>query len=184
MRLKVSGRTRSRIDRQNLKDRLRGVAACVAIGALFNAVDIDASEQAQRRSTPYQLVSVRVQLFLTDRGTFSENIAGRNDLALRNVVIGAGDTGGASNATLVIAEVSGTAASFEASRKVLLTVRAGKRLVLRRAQSVPVLNSQGRGYLGFWVYDTGCEPLKIIAEITGQVGVSRKSVEVPFVCGE
>ena len=132
----------------------------------------------------YRLAEVRAQLFFSDRGTFSENLIGRKDLALWNTVIGGGDAGGASQSMLVIVAVSGQPGSYDGKRQVELRARDARREVFRRRQPLSVLNKEGGGYIAFWLYDIGCSPLTLTAVITGQNGGARKAESIPFRCGE
>ena len=146
-----------------------------------------AAQTTQRPAEPladYRIAEVRAQLFFSDRGTFSENLIGRKDLALWNTIIGGGDAGGRSNSMVVIIAVSGRPGSYDGKRQVELRVRDERGEVFRRQQHLSVLNTQGGGYVAFWLYDIGCEPLTLAAVITGQKTNARKAESIPFKCGE
>jgi len=85
---------------------------------------------------------------------------------------------------LVVVEISGKPGSFEADRGVELAVRDGKREIFRRSQALGVLSDHGHSYAAFWLYDTGCAPLRISTALLGQRNSSRRVVDVPFGCGE
>ena len=138
----------------------------------------------RRVEPPYRIVAVHAQLFYTDRGTLSDDLLARDELGLHNTIIGGGEGDGPSNATLIVVEVAGPAGSFAAERRVELAVRYGKREQFRRQQSLGVLNAKGRGFVGFWLYDTGCEPLAISSALLGQSDPSRHSAKIPFGCSE
>jgi hypothetical protein len=132
----------------------------------------------------YTISDVRAHLFYATTATFSENLVGNPKIrALWNTPIGAGDAGAPSDATLIVVEISGQPVSFE-SRSVELAVRDHKKEIFRRRESVPVLNDKGRGYVAFWLYDTGCAPLRISAALLGQRNPSRHVIDIPFECGE
>jgi hypothetical protein len=134
---------------------------------------------------PYQITDVRVQLFYSREGTFSGNLVGTPNMnSLWNTVIGAGQGGGASSATLVVVEVSGQPNSYAGKSSVDLAVRGEKKEVLHRRQRLDVLSGKGKGYIGFWLYDTGCEPLRVSAKLVGKTKSSPVNVEIPFRCGE
>jgi hypothetical protein len=104
--------------------------------------------------------------------------------SLWNTIIGGGQGGGASSATLVVVEVSGQPGSYAGESSVELVVRGEKKEVLRRRQSLDVLSSKGKGYVGFWLYDTGCDPLRVSAKLTGKTKSNPVEIEIPFRCGE
>ena len=136
-------------------------------------------------TTPYQITDVRVHLFYSREGTFSVNLVGTpNMTSLWNTIIGGGQGGGASSATLVVVEVSGQPGSYAGESSVELVVRGEKKEVLRRRQSLDVLSSKGKGYVGFWLYDTGCDPLRVSAKLTGKTKSNPVEIEIPFRCGE
>ena len=129
-----------------------------------------------------RIVAIHAQLYNTDRGTLSDDLLSRE----RSVctIIGGGEGDGPSNATLVVVEMAGPAGSFEATRRVELAVRSGKREQFRRQQSLGVLNDEGRGFVGFWLYDTGCQPLVVSTALLGQRDPSRHTAKIPFGCSE
>jgi hypothetical protein len=138
------------------------------------------------QATPlYTITDVRAHLFYSNSATLSENLIGNPKIhALWNTPIGEGDVGAPSRATLVVVEISGTPGSFETGRSVELAVRDGKKEIFRHTQRISVLSEQGHGYVGFWLYDTGCAPLRISTALLGQRNSSRRVVDIPFHCGE
>ena len=134
---------------------------------------------------PYQITDVRVHLFYSREGTFSGNLVGTPNMnSLWNTVIGAGQGGGASSATLVVVEVSGKPGSYAGESSVDLSVRGEKKENLHRRQRLDVLSAKGKGYTGFWLYDTGCEPLRVSAKLDGKTKSGPVNIEIPFRCGE
>lgn len=132
----------------------------------------------------YRISDLRAQLFFSDRGTFSDDLLKRKNLALWNTIIGEGDAGGPSSATLVVVEVSGPPGSYPDGRRVELAVRTARKEILRRQSSLGVLGPDGHAYAAFWLYDTGCEPLRISTALLGQVEPTRRVATIPFHCGE
>ena len=131
---------------------------------------------------PYRL-SLRAMLFFSDRGTFSPDILA-HPVTLWNTIIGEGGAGGASNATLVVAVVRGEAGTYVPTRRVELTVTAGGREIFKRAEETSVLNTEGRTYVAFWLYGTGCRRLRLSARILGQTPSTPVTAIIPFDCGE
>ena len=108
------------------------------------------------------------------------------DFGFWNTIIGEGDAEGPSEATLVLVEVLGKSAESEAapSRKVELTAVAGGKVLVKRAIQVGLFSDDHKFYAAFWLYDTGCEPVKLTARIVGQSQPSSMSKTIPFECGE
>jgi hypothetical protein len=152
---------------------------------LVLALPIGGHAQAGGRAAgppPYR-VSLRAMLFYTDKGTFSPDLIA-NPVDLWNTPAGEGRAGGASNATLVVAVVRGEAGSYVPTRKVELTVTAGGREVFKRAEEPGILNTEGRTYVAFWLYDTGCRRLRLSARILGQTASTPVTATISFACGE
>ncbi|HEX8903660.1 MAG TPA: hypothetical protein VF771_02320 [Longimicrobiaceae bacterium] len=161
------------------KTRVLAAAALLAVAALAGP---DADARPAHAPPAYRL-SLRAMLFYNDRGTFSPDLIA-HPVSLWNTIIGEGQSGGPSNATMIVAVVSGEGGSYVPERKVALTVTEGGRTILQRTVETTVLNQQGRGYVAFWVYDTGCEPLRLSARIVGQTPSTPVTARIPFACGE
>jgi len=152
------------------------LAACTLL-----ALAAPAAVRAQEAPPPYRL-SLRAQLFYSQRGTFSPDIIA-HPVDLWNTPAGEGRAGGASNATLVTVVVRGEAGSYVPTRRVELTVTAGGREVFKRAEEPGILNTEGRTYVAFWLYGTGCRRLRLSARILGQPS-TPVTATIPFACGE
>ncbi|HYH79863.1 MAG TPA: hypothetical protein VEX86_08695 [Longimicrobium sp.] len=156
---------------------------------LFAAVPVLAlaaagASYAQREATPppYRL-SLRAMLFYSDKGTFSRDLIAR-PAVLWNTPIGEGASGGASSATLVVADVRGEGGSYVPARKVELTVTENGRTTFQRAEETSVLNAAGHTHVGFWLYGTGCRRVRLSARIQGQQPSTPVTATIPFDCGE
>jgi hypothetical protein len=154
------------------------LAACTLL-----SLATPAAGNAQEAVPPPYRLSLRAQLFYAERGTFSHDIIAR-PVTLWNTPIGEGRSGGASNATLVIVVVRGEAGSYVPTRRVELTVTAGGREVFKRAEEPGILNTEGRTYVAFWLYNTGCRRLRLSARILGQTPSVPVTATIPFDCGE
>jgi hypothetical protein len=138
---------------------------------------------AQPSAPPPYRVTLRAMLFYSERGTFSPDIIA-HPVELWNTPAGEGRAGGASNATLVVAVVRGEAGSYLPARKVELTVTSGGREVFKRAEEPGILNREGRTYVAFWLYGTGCRRLRLSARVLGQATSTPATATLPFACGE
>ena len=154
------------------------LAACTLL-----ALAAPAAGRAQEAAPPPYRVSLRAQLFYSQRGTFSPDIIA-HPVDLWNTPAGEGRAGGASNATLVIAVVRGEPGSYVPTRKVELTVTSGGHEVFKRAEEPGILDTEGRTYVAFWLYGTGCRRLRLSARILGQTPSTPVTAVIPFACGE
>ena len=153
--------------------------------ALVGCSLIAYSSLQSQTAPPYAITDVRVHLFYSTTATFSATLVGNPQIrALWNTPIGEGDAGAPSDATLVVVEISGQPGSFAEGRSVELAVREKNKETFRRSQRLSVLSDQGHSYVAFWLYDTGCSPLRISAALLGQRNTSRRVIDVPFQCGE
>ena len=134
---------------------------------------------------PYKITTIKAMLFYDGKGTFSRDVLAKPDFTFWNTVIGEGDAEGASNSTLVLVEVSGNPSRDEASppRKIEFTATSAGKVVLKRTSDIGLFTN-GKFYAGFWLYDTGCQEIKISARILGQAQPSSMSKTIPFKCGE
>ena len=156
-----------------------GAAAALLLGSLSTAF-----ARARPEAAPYRITALRAMLFNSDRGTLSRDVLREPRPALWNVVIGEGDAEGPSSSALVVVEVAGEPGSYEDARQVELVARTREGELLRRATALGVLNAQGRTFVGFWLYDVGCEPVRLQARLRGQSQPSTRTDEIPFECGE
>lgn len=131
----------------------------------------------------YRLSRIRAQLFYSDRGTFSRNILtepGEPPFELFNAITGEGSAEGDAEATLVVVEVTGEPrAAFD--RSVELTATVDGRVTLRQTVAL-VPREHGRFFAAFWLYDTGCRPVRLSARLIGQGQPSTLRAEIPFLC--
>jgi hypothetical protein len=127
---------------------------------------------------------IEALLYYPLSGTFSENVA-RDSISLWNTPIGRGIATSPSSDTFIKVIVAGPAGAYMSRVSLRLEVRAGTRLVVSRTRRVGFLSTAGRTTLGFWVYDTGCEPLTITARLqAADSNVPVIVARVPFECGE
>jgi len=159
-----------------------------------------ASFSAFGQAKPYKIISIKAYLYynaesLQDpgvRGTLSENLIDNGEFALWNTIIGEGSAKAASSQTFVVVELKGNPKEY-VHRKVVLTATARGRQVFRQSQYFSILND-GKAYsAAFLLYDTGCEELKLKAEIIDEktkggkkqfIAESSLAKTIPFACGE
>jgi hypothetical protein len=130
---------------------------------------------------PLQVDRIDARLFYHHSGTVSEPISERT--ALWNTIIGAGDAKEPSTSLLVDVIVKGVPGSYKPKVMVRLTTTSEQtgKVVSQQTKEVGVLSAEGEYHVGFWLTNTGCEPLHLTARLPG--GNERK-VHIPFKCGE
>jgi hypothetical protein len=158
------------------RDRVR-VLRNVAV-LLFLCLTADAVLAA----SPLEIVSVNARLFLGHTGTLSAPLT-HGDV-LRNTIIGEGTAGEPSQATLVDVIVKGTPGEFDPHWKVdlIVTNSATGAVQSRFSQRPGVLSATGDYHVAFWLADTGCIPLRIVAKVHG-TSQSKEAI-VAFQCAE
>lgn len=132
-----------------------------------------------------KIAAIHAQLYYDVSGKFSDDILARKELSLWNTIIGEGDSGGASNFTLVTVEVQGKDVPVGAV-KVHVIARGNKRKILaERTIHVALYDEKTTFYAPLWLYDSGCEAVEVSARLVGKgapTTVVKKTI--PFACGE
>lgn len=149
--------------------------------------------QAQSNATPKQrkeprLTSMRAMLFFENTGKFSPDVF-TNEVNLWNTPIEGASREGASESMLVVVEVTGERDWRPAGRKVQLIARYriadksgyGKPAYFTRTMKVNI-GSDDKFFAPFWLYETGCHPVKLTARIVGQKQKLEKTINLR--CGE
>src|SRR5437868_2047107 len=161
------------------------LAAFSLIVLLAIASNLEAVGKATAAPPPFKITAIKAMLFFDEKGTFSDDLFTQPNLALWNTIIGEGSAGSPSNSTLVMVEVSGKYNPDEAApnRKVELTATAARKILLKRLADIRI-GKDGKYYAAFWLYDTGCDKVKLSARLTGQTQPSSMTKTIPFACGE
>ena len=158
-----------------------GLIAWLALAA--NSKAITAYRSAA--TPPYKITAMKAMLFYNGTGPFSRDIL-NPPMTLWNTIIGEGEAGAPSEATLVLVEVSGKSSEDVKSppRKVEFTATLDGKVMVKRATDIGLFSDGGKFYAPFWLYDTGCGKVKITARILGQTQPSSMTKTIPFECGE
>ena len=152
------------------------------------------------QAKPYKVKAIKAFLFYNGenredasvRGSLSENLIDNNDFALWNTIIGEGSAKAESNQTLVVVELTGNAKGL-VSRKVVLTVTVNGKPIFRQAQNFEIYGQSKNYSAAFLLYNTGCDALKLKADVVSERQVNKKTVStiestlsktIPFACGE
>lgn len=122
------------------------------------------------------------KLYYSNSGTFSQNILDKPDLALWNTIIGEGQSGGPSQATLIEVEVDGDGGEnvIHKERLTITVQERGKPPITRH--TLPInFEENGKHFEAVWLYDSGCLPVTITAQLGTQPAIRKK---IDFECGE
>jgi len=124
---------------------------------------------------------IDLRLYLNHSGTLSDPI--EEHAELWNVIIGGGISE-PSSSTLVDVIVSSDPGSYKKNAVVSLVAtnqRTGK-VLSRQLKALGVFSSEGKFHAAFWLPETGCTPLRLVATLRGTS--KSKAVSLPFECGE
>lgn len=160
--------------------------------ALFSTLLINGIVHAQTVPDP-KIQNIKSYLFYNQDergnsagGTLSENIIDNPEFTCWNVIIAEGSAAAPSNNTMVVVEIVSDPTSFNSNGKVRLKARnSDGKIVFEQEQSFYMIGSGVLYYAPFMLYDSGCEELKLTAELIFEDNVvSEKSAVLPFACGE
>ena len=141
-----------------------------------------AAYAAEARAQVMAVEAIEARLFFAHSGSFSEPLS--ENQALWNAIIGESGLTEPSTSTLVKVLVVGPPKAFNKNAQVILQVDVLSRHATRSRQSkhLGVFGESGRQYVAFWLPNTGCESLRLSANLSG----SKKAIVrmLPFACGE
>lgn len=159
------------------------IAAAFVCGCL-------SSTASSSQSTSFKITAIKAMLFFEQRATFSKDVLADPNFVFWNTIIGEGDAGSPSSSTLVLVEVAGKPGSYQPTRKIEFIAtykpngRNSREITVRRASEINSLSENGKFYASFWLYETGCSPVRLSARIVGQVQPSFMKKIINFECGE
>ena len=156
------------------------------VAALSTPFTIAARRTYPPIAPPYKITAVKAMLFYDGSATFSRDVLAKPSFSFWNTIIGEGDAGAPSNSTLVLVEVARNAPSNDdlPPRKVELTATVPRKPPFKRTVEIGLFGNGGKFYAAFWLYETGCEPVTLVARIIGQTQPSIVTRKIPFDCGE
>jgi hypothetical protein len=150
--------------------------ACLIFGLFWLAATVDCPAQKLRIS------AIQARLFYENTGTFSENVLTEKGFDLWNTPFDW------TYSTFVVVEIEGVPEYLKTHRRIELTARyipfdsAKRQITLRQAEKIRNGSESGKSYAGFWIKNTGCEPVYLTARVVGQK--SRAKEMINFRCGE
>ena len=159
-------------EKQYMKKRIHFLAT-VLLAAVFGIVTIDA--QVSKKAPDYKIANIKIVPFNEETGKFEDELTANSDRSFFNDL---------STSLFVTFEISGAAGSFEAGRKIVITVTEGKRPKFSKTEQVGLIGEGGRYFVPVWLYSSMCSDVTITAKLSGQKTVSTKTRKVAFLCGE
>lgn len=132
-----------------------------------------------------KITAIRAQLFYDAQGTFSKDILSDKDFVLWNTVIGEGSAGAPSTSTFVTVEVSGENVPVGSAKIEITALGKNNRAIQKRLIDVELYDERTKFFAPLWLYNTGCEEIKISARLIGK-GLPATAVtkKIAFSCGE
>ncbi len=159
-------------------DRSKPMTALFAIAAMMAGVPLSAQP-----GTAAGIAGFQAFLFNSGKGTFSPDII-KNRVALGNVVASEYDS---VSTFIVVAVSSGSAPLPETARLTLTATAAGRkgaRVLIDSSQRPKPSGNPGVTHVGFWLPDTGCDPVTLRATLTVGGRAASQTTKLDFHCSE
>jgi len=143
----------------------------------------------------FRIVGMKAMLFYEDKGTFSEDVSEADTgqpyypPKLWNTPIHYEQR---SSSVLVTVEVAGEAIA-KPDRKLELIARyvplgtSRREIVVRKIVTISIpmkVKEKDNFHAGFWLYDTGCDPVRLTARVIGRRENAKMKRVIRFDCGE
>jgi len=135
---------------------------------------------------PYQITALRAYLYFNQKDSLSPNLIDNPSVGdLFNTDIGAGWARSPSDEVVMTVEIAGKPGSYASGRKVVLKVtKKDGTILVNRGPDIGLIGDNGKYFKTFLLYQTGCDPVHIRAELLGQPIPSVVEKDIPFFCGE
>ena len=139
---------------------------------------------AQTKS-PLKINAIHAQLFYDLKGTFSPDVLAAKNFAFWNTIIGEGDASSPSTSTLVTVEIGGADKNGNLPKVELTATNDKGKVLLKKTLDIDLVG-RTKFYAPFWLYNTGCEKIKLSARLfVKNVAAGAPVVKtIPFACGE
>lgn len=146
-----------------------------SFAVVLAVLSISAYAQKPKPAPAYRITAIKIVPFNEQTGKFEDELTNRSDRSFFNDL---------SISLFVTFEVSGEVGSFEAGRKIAITVTEGKKVKFSKSEQVGLIGSGGKYFVPVWLYSSMCSDVKITASLAGQKAGSTMTRRVPFLCGE
>lgn len=134
-----------------------------------------AAAQQPPPAPPYKISAIKIVPFDGQTGAFAEEFTAGSERSFFNDL---------AISLFVTIEISGKAGTFEAGRKVEVTVTEGKKSKTKKLEQVGLIGDGGKFYFPVFLEAPMCDEVKITARLVGQKTASSLTRTVPFMCGE
>jgi len=150
---------------------------------------------SNQRVPPFKITAIKAMLFYEDKGTFSADVSevySGPPYSLFKLWNTPMQYENRSSSVLVIVEVAG-GGEVTPERKLEFTARyipwqrESREIVVRRVVPIHIAIKVGERdnyHAGFWLYETGCNPVKLSARIIGSREAPATKRLIKFGCGE
>ena len=159
---------------------MRRVSLWCGAALVFSLLPFDATAQGPR----FAVTGIEAKLFYSNSGRFSANILDNPKIVLHNAIIGEGGVEGPSDNTLLIVRIQGPARGELEGLRLRMVATTSEDTLTDREIDVGSMNTAGNYYAAYWLYDTGCEPVTVVAQLTHGSETQRKIAVIPFQCSE
>lgn len=130
-----------------------------------------------------RISAIQAKLFYENTGTFSENVLTEKGFDLWNTNFDS------TYSTFVIVELEGLPPEpprrphqIELTTRYIPFDNVKRSITLRQIEKIRNGSENGKAYAGFWIKNTGCEPVYLTARIIGRS--QRFKEMINFRCGE
>ena len=141
------------------------------------------TKSVNAQESPYKIVNIKAYLYFENKGTFSENILDNPNFILWNTIIGEGSAKSSSNSTMVVIEINGNPLKH-ISQRIEFVAMENNKVKIKQILDFTINDNNDKYFAVFWLYNTGCNPIKISAKILGQKDDNKIETTIPFQCGE
>lgn len=147
--------------------------------------------QPKQEPLPYAIDSIKAYLYLNTKGEMSKEIT--DNFLLFNTIIGEGDAGSPSHATMVVVKINRKFEMGSETRKIRLTATIDGLPLLTQTLDFSLYDNDYAYYAAFMLQNTGCGAVKLVAEIINEKMVNKKKVQtveskservIDYRCGE
>jgi hypothetical protein len=142
---------------------------------VFTLGMVAAQAQKPKKASDYKIANIKIVPYNASSGEFEAEVKPKDDRSFFNALeIG----------LFVTVEISGQGDSFEAGRKIRVTVMEGKKVKLTKLEQIGYMGENAKFYYPVWLAPSMCSDVTITAQLVGQKTASKMSRKVLFTCGE
>lgn len=169
--------------------QMKRLLLLAVLSVIAPATTAGPSAKATAAASAPVISGIRAHLFHNKTAKLSDDILGSTRRELWNTIAGANSA----TATLVVVEVAGPPGATytgyfgphtKYTVRLVATERARNKRLLDRSQTIPVLNDEGKVYIGFMLHHGGCTPVRLTATIIGPRSGQPVERSLDFACGE